>query len=286
MQVEDMLLLEGQEKRLRVPTGISSLDPVLDGGVPPGSVILLIGDVGSGSYEFAYTSFMALSKPQMQGTGGKQPLHQSPRQLVYITVTKQPHDIVAEIRESFSENLATGISSIRFEDLSNQYFDSSVVPPEWYTKGDILSRMVGRAERENILAQLVSAMNRIAGPAFVIVDSLTEIALQSEVQDLWPSLTSLLRGLARFSKEKQITSYLLLTRGILETQRERELADTADAVFHFRWEESTAARRQRIMFVEKFRGVMTHLEDKELVKFSVKISAGHGFEVSNIRVVI
>ncbi|MDD1718756.1 MAG: DNA repair protein RadA, partial [Methanoregulaceae archaeon] len=28
----------------RMSTGISSLDPILDGGVPPGSVILLLGD--------------------------------------------------------------------------------------------------------------------------------------------------------------------------------------------------------------------------------------------------
>ena len=39
-----------------MPTGIPSLDPILDGGVPPGSVILLLGDLGAGNYEFTYSS--------------------------------------------------------------------------------------------------------------------------------------------------------------------------------------------------------------------------------------
>jgi hypothetical protein len=58
-----------------------------------------------------------------------------------------------------------------------------------------------------------------------------------------------------------------------------------DAVLLFRWEETTGARRQRVMYIEKFRGLMPYLEDKDLVKFAVRISAS-GFEVSNIRVVI
>ncbi len=40
------------------------------------------------------------------------------------------------------------------------------------------------------------------------------------------------------------------------------------------------------MFFEKFRGVMTHLEENDLVKFSIKISPNLGFEVNNIRLII
>ena len=45
-------------KRQKMPTGIESLDPILDGGVPQGSVILLIGDLGAGNYEFIYSSLV------------------------------------------------------------------------------------------------------------------------------------------------------------------------------------------------------------------------------------
>ncbi|HUI38399.1 MAG TPA: hypothetical protein VLY85_02085, partial [Thermoplasmata archaeon] len=39
----------------RVPTGVSDFDH-LTGGIPAGSVVLLIGDAGAGQYEFALTS--------------------------------------------------------------------------------------------------------------------------------------------------------------------------------------------------------------------------------------
>jgi len=57
-------------------------------------------------------------------------------------------------------------------------------------------------------------------------------------------------------------------------------------VLLIRREESSGARRQRVMYFEKFRGVMPHLEERDLVKFAVRISTNGGFEVSNIRVVI
>ena len=82
------------------------------------------------------------------------------------------------------------------------------------------------------------------------------------------------------------TIYLLLTKGVLEPSREKEIADCVDAVVLFGWEETAAQRRQRTMFFQKFRGVMPHLEERDLVKFAVRISPGSGFEVSNIRVVV
>ena len=94
------------------------------------------------------------------------------------------------------------------------------------------------------------------------------------------------RGFQRIAKKKNITIYLLLSRGVLETAKELELADIADAVLLFKWEESMGARRQRVMYFEKFRGVMPHLEERDLVKFAVRISTAGGFEVSNIRVII
>jgi hypothetical protein len=103
---------------------------------------------------------------------------------------------------------------------------------------------------------------------------------------LWHDMTGMLRGLQRFSKQRNITTYLLLSKGILDSEKETELEDIADAVLLFKWEETAGARRQRVMYFEKFRGVMPHLEEQDLVKFAVRISTTGGFEVSNIRVVI
>jgi KaiC/GvpD/RAD55 family RecA-like ATPase len=275
-----MALLAGQ----RIPTGITSLDPILDGGVPTGSVILLLGDIGAGNYEFVYSSIVNTlnAAPKSDDTGA--PL---PPVFRYITFTRTNEDVKQEIARSFPpENAARLDERIRFDDLSELYFDNSVVPDEWYSHGDIIKRLQKRADHAGIHAQLSTALNAAEPDTRIIIDSITDLATQSTTPVHWRSLTGLLRGLQRISKQRNLTAFLLLTRGILKEEEEREIADIVDAVLLFRWEESSGARRQRVMYFEKFRGVMPHLEERDLVKFAVRISTSGGFEVSNIRVVI
>jgi RecA/RadA recombinase len=40
----------------RIPFGVGQLDSIIEGGAPPGSVVLLAGEVGAGAREFVYTS--------------------------------------------------------------------------------------------------------------------------------------------------------------------------------------------------------------------------------------
>jgi hypothetical protein len=178
------------------------------------------------------------------------------------------------------------IDTVKFDDLSELYFDNSVVPDEWYSHNDMITRLQKRASRESILLQLANVVNGIKPGSLLILDSVTDIGTQLTIPSIWNNLTGFLRGLQRISKQRGITTYLLLSRGILDASQEKELADIADAVLLFKWEESTGARRQRVMYFEKFRGVLPHLEERDLVKFAVRISATSGFEVSNIRVVI
>jgi len=56
----------------RMPTGISSLDPILDGGIPPGTMTLLLGEIGAGHNEFVYSSTVSsLSCMVKPGETGK-----------------------------------------------------------------------------------------------------------------------------------------------------------------------------------------------------------------------
>jgi KaiC/GvpD/RAD55 family RecA-like ATPase len=178
------------------------------------------------------------------------------------------------------------VDTIRFNDLSDHYFDDSIVPDEWYSTGDMKKRMQMRSGHESILVRLSKVIDAALPDSLVVLDSVTEIATQCNTPALWTNLTGFLRGLQRVAKQRSITFYLLLSRGILDSSKEKELADIADAVLLFKWEESSGARRQRVMYFEKFRGVMPHLEERDLVKFAVRISTTGGFEVSNIRVVI
>ena len=271
-------------QKQKMPTGISSLDPILDGGVPPGSLMLLFGDLGAGNYEFTYSSIVNTLGRMKGGTPENVTL---PSEIHYITFTRIKEDVRHEIVNSLHiEGLETLVESIRFDDLSELYFDNSVVPDEWYSHSDIFTRLQKRSSRENILLQLANVINGITPGSLLILDSITDVATQSSIPNFWNYLTGFLRGLQRISKQRGITTYLLLSRGILESSKEHELADIVDAVLLFKWEESTGARRQRVMYFEKFRGVMPHLEERDLVKFAVRISTTGGFEVSNIRVVI
>jgi KaiC/GvpD/RAD55 family RecA-like ATPase len=262
-------------------TGLSSLDPILDGGVPPGSVILLLGDLGAGNAEFVFSSMVNSLDPSKAG------LQKGPSEICYVTFTRVKEDIRAEILQSFHvDGLDRMLEAVRFEDLSEQYFDHSVVPDEWYSHSDVFTRLQKRTGQESIVTRMSKVVDSLKPGSLVVLDSITDLATLSSQADAWTNLTGFLRGLQRVSKTRGITSYLLLSAGILDSSREREIADIADAVLLFRWEETQGARRQRVMYFEKFRGVMPHLEERDLVKFAVRISETSGFEVSNIRVII
>jgi archaellum biogenesis ATPase FlaH len=267
----------------KMPTGISSLDPMMEGGIPPGTVVLLLSEIGAGSYEFIYSSILSISSMK-----SKSPVSNSillPSSIRYVTFTKMSDDIKREMKLSFYDDLLEGLNSIQFEDLSQLYFDASVVPIDWYSKGDIVSRLQNRTNRD-ILSQLSLTFGPGADNNLIVLDSLTDLATQYAGTARWGDLMAFMRGLQRIAKKLNTTIYLPLAQGILDVKNEREIADIADAVILFHWEESSAARRQRVMYFEKFRGLMPHLEEKDLVKFSVRISDAIGFEVSNIRVII
>ncbi len=211
-----------------------------------------------------------------------------PNDIHYITFTRSERGCQAGNPAFFPEGRPGRkvLDSVHFDDLSERYFDTSVVPNDWYNPGDIISRMENRSEYKNILSVLFDVMNNAKNDSLIILDSITDIATQHNIPNLWNDLIGFLRGFQRIAKKKNITLYLLLSRGVLETAKELELADMADAVLLFKWEESMGARRQRVMYFEKFRGVMPHLEERDLVKFAVRISTAGGFEVSNIRVII
>ncbi|MDK2916397.1 MAG: hypothetical protein PWR25_954 [Euryarchaeota archaeon] len=272
----------------RVPTGIASLDPVLEGGVPPGSAMLLLGEPGAGNVEFVQTSLIRLSGMKQDGAvAGKHLL--LPECISYVTFTRMREDILKEIALSFNPALYDRLGKeIVFHDLSELYFDASIVPSDWYGEGSVIERLQKKQRKENgdVLAELARAIDQCPRNSVIILDSLTDIAPPLTEGRRWHAFIAFLRGLQRIAKRRNTTIYLLLTSGILERSRELEIADCVDATILFCWEESGAQRRQRVMYFEKFRGVMPRLEARNLVKFAVSISATEGFEVRNIRMVV
>lgn len=273
--------------QLRMPTGITSLDPLLDGGVPPGTVVLLLGEHGAGNVEFVQTSIMHLAILKRSGKAGKHLL--LPDRIVYVTLTRMREDILREMALSFNPDLYTELKEeIVFHDLSELYFDASIVPPDWYGEGSSIERLQKKQRRDSgeILAELTRVLGKSPNNSLIVMDSLTDIAPPLARSPRWHAFIAFLRGLQQVAKRRNITIYLSLTSGILNRSEEIEIAECVDATLLFRWEDTGAQRRQRVMHFEKFRGVMPRLEDKDLVKFAAKISAAEGFEVQNIRVVV
>lgn len=270
-----------------MPTGIPSFDPVLNGGVPLGSMILLAGSPGGGNVEFAYSSILAHARIQKGGNSDSSGPLCYPKEIVYFTFTRLAPSIRREIELSFRAGSDLFEGTIRFIDLSRIYFDASVVPREWYSNKDIVETLrTRRHEPENILAELTNQLGTIAPGSLIIFDSLTEIATQAASDTEWHQFISFLRGLQRVSKEWKTTYYLLMSDSILEPRRMAEIKDCCDATIRFEWEDTGGRRRQRIMFIEHFRIVMPALEEQDFVKFAVRITADGGFEVSNIRMVV
>jgi hypothetical protein len=245
---------------------------------------LLLGEIGAGHYEFAYSSTISLLSEMKQPPKSGILL---PKKILYITFTRLEADVRHEIIQSFhTDTTDREMDGITFEDLSDLYFDRSLVPDSWYSRSDTLTRLQKRSEHAGLFVRLTEIFEAALEDTVIILDSLTDITTQTALPNLWADLTAFLRGLQRLAKTKNLTIYLLLSRGIIDKVKETELADIVDAVFLFRWEERAGSTRQRVMYFDKFRGVMPHLEEQDLVKFAIRISATGGFEVSNIRMVI
>lgn len=237
--------------------------------------------------EFVYSSVLHHAQRKKNGQQDNQDRIRHPEEIVYITFTKLASAIRREIELSFRADDEVFDGAVRFIDLSKIYFDASVVPREWYSKTDIVETLRSRhREPESLLAELTNQLGTITEGSLIVLDSLTEIATQATTENEWHQFISFLRGLQRVSKHWNTTYYLLISNSILEPRRMAEIKDCCDAVINFEWEETGGRRRQRVMFIEKFRIVMPSLEEHDFVKFAVRITADGGFEVSNIRMVI
>ena len=152
--------MHGSDYYERVPTGVADFDSIINGGIPAGSVVLLIGDVGGGQKEFVYTSACKLSmvlenperKRNILGDGCNEA--RVPDKVCYVSISRTRDDIMGEVRSSFHHDYHDALEKhLEFKDLSKVYFKNSVVPSSWAgvesifqtgstTKGDLLTELV------------------------------------------------------------------------------------------------------------------------------------------------
>ncbi|QLH74346.1 MAG: recombinase RecA [Methanomassiliicoccales archaeon] len=269
--------------RGRIPTGVADFDSIIKGGMPPGSVVLLLGDLGAGQNEYVITSAAKLSivkeSPESAtfylGSMLREKL--MPDKICYVTFSRSKEDILQEIKMSFNSDFYESFAkNVIFKDFSNSYFRQTLVPRGWTGEG--ASALFSNNGEENLLEGLVTYLDENAKGNMVIIDSLTDLLLSTkiEVQDL----IAVLKGMQRISKKWGGVIYLLMTKDVVDEKKQRMIMDSVDGALVFEWSKvGTSSRRQRYIHVEKFMSILPHLDKERVARFATTVTAQSGLVV-------
>ncbi len=273
----------------RVPFGIRRFDMTIGGGAPPGSVVLLSGEAGAGAREFVYTAALmnglTESDPDLFDLYyGDLPANASaPREVHYVSFTSEKRQLHREMALAIDEEIVdSAIETIQFHDLSTEYFRLSPVPREWYAEQTQTLSGLGRGrDRRSVPEALGETLNRHAPGSLIIIDSIADL-IETSTDDLsWDDVPVLLKGIARAAFEWGGLVLVHANREALDDRRHGQLVDAADGTLVFKWE-SGGSTRDRTMVVKQFRGVLSRIEDEDIVQFETEIGES-GFDISDVR---
>jgi KaiC/GvpD/RAD55 family RecA-like ATPase len=270
----------------RIPTGVADFDSIMQGGLPIGSVVLLLGDVGGGGHEFAMTSAAKIgivkefpdTRTFMLGDAGKN--GRLPEKMCYITFSRSRDDILRDVKLSFNKDFYESLSNnLLFKDFSRDYFMHTVVPTSW-VENEPTGLFSSDKKQDGLLESLVDFLDNNAPRSMVIMDSLTDLVVSETIP--FQDLVAFLKGMQRMAKKWESIVYLILTDEILDRKRQQMIIDSVDGVFKFEWAKfHHTSKRQRYLYVEKFMSVLPHLDQERIARFATLITAQSGFVVIN-----
>jgi KaiC/GvpD/RAD55 family RecA-like ATPase len=272
----------------RIPFGVRRLDQIINGGAPPGSVVLLSGEAGAGAREFMYTSAamngLALADEEMFDLYyGNLPADSSPPDEVhYLSFTDEQEKLRRDMAMAMDEELVeTALEAIEFHDLSEPYYRLSLVPREWYTNASVeIGDLGADNDRRSVPEALGERLSANAPGSLMVIDSLTDLVTTTEGFD-WPDVSVLLRGLSRVAYGWGGLVLVLANRQTLSDSEHGQLVDAVDGTMQFSWE-AGGSSLARVMVVRQFRGVLSRLEAESIVRFETEIS-DTGFDISDVR---
>lgn len=272
----------------RIPFGVRRLDSTIGGGAPPGSVVLLSGEPGAGSREFMYTSAMMSAVASVDEDlfdlyyGSLASNADPPDEVHYVSFTHDERKIEREMTMTMDDEVVEeGLKNVTFHDLSPEYFRLSPVPREWYAETTQTIADLGQhQDRSSVPEALGDALNEHASGNLVVIDSLTDL-VGSLDEFSWSDVSVLLRGLARISFQWEGLVLVHVNTETLSDLEHGQLIDAADGTLVFSWEQGGSSLA-RVMVVKQFRGVLSRLEEEEIVRFETDISDA-GFDISDVR---
>ncbi|WP_440764781.1 RAD55 family ATPase [Natronorubrum sp. DTA7] len=273
----------------RLPFGVSRLDRTIGGGAPAGSVVLLAGEAGAGAREFCYTA------TAMNGLAGADPdqferyygdLESEavlPDDVHYVSFTDERSAIVDEMRYVLEDDLVdAGMADVSVVDLGEAYFQVTPVPTAWYAdRTSDITDLGDRTGRRDVLETFGDYLTEHAADSLVVIDSISDLVAAADEQFGWADLTVLLKGLKRAAHRWGGVILLVVNTDVLEPTEYGRLKEATDGTLSFEWE-SGGSERARTLVVEQFRGVLSRLEDEDIVRFETEIRDS-GFDISNVR---
>jgi len=275
----------------RIPFGIRQLDTTVGGGAPPGSLVLLSGEAGAGAREFCYTSPIITGLAEVDQElfdlyYGRLPTGaELPEEVHYISFTTDEEQFREETSLAFDrEVFEAGIEGIEYHDLSTAYFHVSPVPREWYAdRAPSITDIGTRSDREELLRVLGDLLTEHAPGNLVVIDSLSDLvgAIGDRAELEWADIAYLVQGMAAAVSK---WDGLLLAHVNFETLTDTQhgqLVDAATGTLQFQWE-SGGSTRARTMVVKQFQGVLSQLEDENIVRFETEFTDA-GFDISDVR---
>ena len=272
----------------RIPTAVSDLDGIVEGGLPAGSTVLLLGELGAGNTEFVYTSAAKIILAKLQPERIENLLGYTytkstlPKSVFYISFSRSKEDILNEIENAFAKELFEAIEgNVEFMDFSKEFFSGSVVPASWSGVGLKESLFGSEDEKKDILSAFADYVGALPENSMIIVDSLTDLMINEKISST--DVVMMLKGLQRLSKKKGGIIYFLLSKGIVDTRMEHMIVDSVDGVLSFTWSKhERSSNRSRYLHVEKFTSLFPHLRRSGIGKFTTTVDYETGYTVINM----
>ncbi|WP_248515992.1 RAD55 family ATPase [Salinarchaeum laminariae] len=274
---------------VRVPFGVSRLDAMIGGGAPAGSTVLLGSEVGAGGREFLYTTaaMNALAHADEEQFelyyGDLETGAELPTSVQYLSFTDDRNALIEEMEYTMDEGLVDAAAdAITFEDFSEEYFQLSQVPSDWYAgKTPDINSLGDRHDRRDVLEAVGEYLSRKGEGSLVVIDSVTDLISVASGEMDWTDITLLIKGLTKAAKQWGGMVVLLVTLETLQATELGRLMEATDGTFLFEWE-TGGSERARTMVVKQFRGVLSRLEEEEIIRFETEIHDG-GFDISDVR---
>ena len=201
----------------------------------------------------------------------------------YISFTSDAGQVEREMSLAMDEEIVEeSIGNVEFHDLSPEFFRLSPVPREWYADRTTNVSELGQSQdRKGVPEALGDRLTEHGAGNVVVIDSIADLVGANDADFSFEDIPVLLKGLSRAAHEWGGLILAHVNQETLDDQQHGQLVDAADGTLLFEWE-SGGSTRARTMVVQQFRGVLSRIEDEDIVRFETEIGDA-GFDISDVR---